>query len=551
MAIKSLGNGVTVVHSAALRVTDAPARRTRAARAAAPVSEMDAIVRALRDEEMALVKRVEITGNPRAKRGERAAGGDDVEVSVKLAADEDAVLLIEQNGEYHWELPDGTAIGARRAARAGGARARRKPRTVTFRVRARFGAAAGGTRRTRSARGLFGKVIALVLKFARKVVGALMIKRLEKDVKPGLVRISSTEPERWERVADNHHIPTPDGRRARVLLLVHGTFSSTVGSFSGLRHTPEGLAFLEAALRTYDVILGFDHRTLSELPEENAKQILARLNRIKWKESPEIDSIAFSRGGLVLRSLLEREVTGTKLETAWSNAVFVGCTNGGTLLAEPENWGKLVDVYTNLAAAAARGLSFVPQAKAFATILSVTIKGIGILVKYLASFIIDGGGVPGLSAMEPDGDVVTLLNSAAIPPTVALQYLAVTNDFEPSRAEKDGAAAQLPASWRMKLADGFIDQLMGEANDLVVNTAAMTTVGSAAFPGQVFALGANGRTIHTTYFRDPKVVSQLGTWLLPPEGDRKAGGRRRSSRKRSAPKRAAARRRPRRTAGKK
>jgi hypothetical protein len=153
--------------------------------------------------------------------------------------------------------------------------------------------------------------------------------------------------------------------------------------------------------------------------------------------------------------------------------------------------------------------------------------------------------------MEPDGDVVTLLNSAPTPPTVALQYLAITNDYEPSRAQADGSAAQLPASGRMKLADGFIDRLMGEENDLVVNTKAMTTVGSAAFPGQVEALGVNGRTIHTTYFLDPKVVSQLSTWLLPPApGERKAVGRRSSAGKRSAPNRDAARRRQRRAARK-
>jgi hypothetical protein len=296
-------------------------------------------------------------------------------------------------------------------------------------------------------------------------------------------------------------------------------------------------------IASYDVILGYDHRTLSEIPEENATQIINRLKRIKWKETPQVDAIAFSRGGLVLRTLLERELGESTLALDCRRAIFVGCTNGGTLLAEPENWGKLVDTYTNLAAAAARGISFVPQASAFATVLSVTIKIIGILVKYLASFIIDGGGVPGLAAMEPDGEVVTALNAGSVPNMGTTKYLAVTNDYEPSRAEADGSADLLPASWRMKLADGLIDRLMGEANDLVVNTEAMTTVGTGSFPGKTFALGKNGRTIHTTYFRDPRVVTQLGQWLQGDGGDdRKAGGTRRAASRKPAAKRGVRRR---------
>ena len=540
MPIRALGNGVTVVHGGAVTVSSAkPGARRARARSAGPATEVDAIVRALRQEDVTLVKRMEIKPKAGKARSLRAAN-DDVEVSVTVGGDEDAVLLVEQNGEYHWELPDGTSIGAERTRRRQRTRGVAKQRTVTFRVRARVSPAAGGGMRARGVRGIFGKVVALVLKFARKAVGGLVIKHLEKDVKPGLVRIASTEPEKWESLGDRDDIKLPDGRAPRVLLLVHGTFSSTMSSFGGLRHTREGLAFLEKAIKTYDVVLGYDHRTLSEIPEENATQIIDRLKRIKWKETPEVDAIAFSRGGLVLRTLLERELGESTLELDCRSAIFVGCTNGGTLLAEPENWGKLVDTYTNLAAAAARGLSFVPQAAAFATVLSVTIKCIGILVKYLASFIIDGGGVPGLSAMEPDGEVVTSLNAGSIPNVGTTKYLAVTNDYEPSRAEADGSADLLPASWRMKLADGLIDRLMGEANDLVVNTAAMTTVGTGAFPGKTFTLGRNGRTIHTTYFRDPKVVAQLGEWLLPggSGGERKARGRSRTAAKRATPRRA-------------
>ena len=573
MAVKSVGDGVTVAHPSTLRVTEGTTRRARgggrrARGAAPPLSELDAVIAALGEADVEVVKRLDITPAPlpRARRGEsrraRAPiGTQDVEVSVQLAPNEDAVILVVQDDEYHWELPDGTTIGARRQARARASEGgRRRPRTVTFRVAVRPPAEPPPARRARGAgapsrraRGIFGKAIALVLKFARRVVGELVIKQLEKKVKPGLVRVSSNDPESWDTLKDTDQLPMPADRPARVLLLVHGTFSSTVGSFSGLRHTPEGLAFLDAAMAHYDLILGYDHRSLSDVPADNAKQIVDRLARIRWNQPPEIDSIGYSRGGLVLRTMLERTAAGSALQANFGRAVFIACTNGGTLLAEPENWGKLVDVYTNLAAAATRGLVFVPQARAVATILTVTIKGIGLLVKYLASFIIDGGGVPGLSAMEPDGDVVTSLNARARPETLASEYLAVTNDYEPSKAEQDGSAALLPPSLRQKLSDGLVDRLMGEANDLVVNTKAMATVGSGEFPGRVFALGANGRTIHTTYFRDARVVAQLGAWLLDGAQPRERGmARRRATTRKGRAKRSAAKgsakRAPRKTA---
>jgi hypothetical protein len=38
--------------------------------------------------------------------------------------------------------------------------------------------------------------------------------------------------------------------------------------------------------------------------------------------------------------------------------VFIGCTNSGTALANPENWKAFLDLYTNLAVVAGRGLTF-------------------------------------------------------------------------------------------------------------------------------------------------------------------------------------------------
>ena len=86
---------------------------------------------------------------------------------------------------------------------------------------------------------------------------------------------------------------------------MHGTFSSTVGAYGALCATPFGRTFLEGALASYDLVLGYDHRTLSETPHGNAADLFEWLTGLRSVLPPRIDAISHSRGGLVLRSLVE------------------------------------------------------------------------------------------------------------------------------------------------------------------------------------------------------------------------------------------------------
>jgi len=79
------------------------------------------------------------------------------------------------------------------------------------------------------------------------------------------VHITDTDPSAWTRDGDQS-VPIRSDRATRILLMVHGTFSSTLGSFGSLGGTSEGKAFLKAAFRDYDVVIGWDHRTLSVSP---------------------------------------------------------------------------------------------------------------------------------------------------------------------------------------------------------------------------------------------------------------------------------------------
>jgi hypothetical protein len=541
-------SGIVITHPDSLTIDEAEApiappggaTRGKPARGAAhggpPADEAQALIAALRSQDMTIADQFEIAAPPAppaaatrgATRGSARAPAPSVQASVPLAPDEGAVILVEQGGEYRWHLPEreATPRGAARGATRGATRATRAPQAAVFTITIEAASAPGAPppAKTRGIGGIvtrlvIGKATAFVIKYATKVAVDLAIKKLESSIQPGLVLITKSDPTTWTLLADNAPVTVPNDRAARVLLLVHGTFSSTKGSYGGLGYNARGRTFLDAVLKSYDLVIGYDHYSLSVDPEANARAMLARLQSIAWAQPPMIDAVAYSRGGLVYRSLVELVLPGAKWDAKMGRAVFVGCTNNGTKLADPENWHTFVDLYTNLAVAVCRGASLVPQATVFATVMAELVKGVGAFVKYLASYAAsDEGGVPGIAAMDPDGAFVRRINQrqAGQPLPNASQYFAVTGDFRASDINPQ-ALNELPATLVGKLADGLVDHLMGESNDLVVNTASMTSIdadGSHIIKDR-FAFPASGSVYHTKYFWQDATADALTKWLLP------------------------------------
>jgi hypothetical protein len=88
----------------------------------------------------------------------------------------------------------------------------------------------------------------------------------------------------------------PEG--ARSLLLLHGTFSHANSAFRALT----GTDFFDRVRPLYDDrIYAFNHFSVSRTPEENAEQLLNGLPAGEYM----VDAITHSRGGLVLRNLVE------------------------------------------------------------------------------------------------------------------------------------------------------------------------------------------------------------------------------------------------------
>src|SRR5690606_5905127 len=197
---------------------------------------------------------------------------------------------------------------------------------------------------------LIGRVVAYVFRFVTgKALGAVA-RMMERHVQDALLRLDPEDLSRWGQVGPNLAASLPPDRPARVLLFVHGTFSSTVGSFVAWAASKEGGASLNRLVKSYDLVLGYEHRSLSVLPSDNAADLAARLEALGCPHPPKIDIVAFSRGGLVTRCFVEQALVKSKFECALGRIAFAACTLGGTELARSGNWRELVDRYTNLSA---------------------------------------------------------------------------------------------------------------------------------------------------------------------------------------------------------
>jgi hypothetical protein len=476
----------------------------------------DALARAFSQQEMELVDQVGVEAAAGATRTRALPGNLALDLNVPLAAQEDAAILLEQDGLYTWHFATETETAASLAPGTVRGVTAAPLRQARFRIALSSEPAGPALQRGVVGDFIRGKVQAFIFRFAARVVVGQAMKFLERKVRRGLVRVDGPDSAAWDLLGATP-LALPTTRPARILLLIHGTFSSTVGAYAALTATPWGREFLAAAHANYDAVLGFDHATLSEDPLENATELLAALQGLSWAHPPRFDVVAHSRGGLVLRSLLEHLLPLTAFEMKTERVIFVGVTNGGTLLAEPANWQALVDLYTNLALGATHLLGLLPPAKVLATVLEELVRGLGAFVKYCATTAVTDRLVPGLAAMAPSGDFVRRLNEEQVrqPSVEQSYYCAVTSEFRPRVLGGEHEPRELPARLLEWLGSGFMQALMREANDLVVHTVAMTQIdpGVGNYLKDTLAFGPNPQVYHTNYFVQPRVINALTRWL--------------------------------------
>ncbi|ELX09081.1 hypothetical protein Jab_2c11410 [Janthinobacterium sp. HH01] len=145
----------------------------------------------------------------------------------------------------------------------------------------------------------------------------------------------------WRQPATAAELAASRGRK--VLLFVHGVFSSIEGAFSGL----DADGTMRQLLARYDgQVYGYDHWTIAKTPQQNALDLLSHLPAdAGW----DVDIVCHSRGGLTVRSLLSAAphaeddvLAAIAAQRAGRIAnvgkvFFVAAANQGSPLASPED----------------------------------------------------------------------------------------------------------------------------------------------------------------------------------------------------------------------
>jgi len=264
----------------------------------------------------------------------------------------------------------------------------------------------------------------------------------------------------------------PPGGERRVLLYVHGFNSSTAGSGGG--------KFVPQLTAKYDAVLGYDHPTAGVSPLDNALELL---RMIPDDLQLAVDLIAHSRGGLVIRSLVELVDWRPKFRPV--HLLTAGSPHAGTRLAEPERWDRLVSIGMTLGswlATVGGGQFWAPQL-------------LELVLKAAAQSIFD---LPGIGAMTPGSEFLGQLNAAdAAGLDDRVRYAAVTSTFAISDVVQQG--------FRQAFTALAAQVFMGEPNDLVVHTASALAIDQPLrifVPEQQFRASVD----HGSYFQDAGVV---------------------------------------------
>lgn len=157
----------------------------------------------------------------------------------------------------------------------------------------------------------------------------------------------------WRQPATPAELAASRGRK--VLLFVHGVFSSIEGAFADL--AADGT--MQQLLARYDnQVFGYDHWTIAKTPQQNALDLLSHLPAdAGW----EVDIVCHSRGGLVVRSLLSTAphaadavlaaVAGRRAGriAKVGKVFFVAAANQGSPLASAEEIQHFLNVAAMLA----------------------------------------------------------------------------------------------------------------------------------------------------------------------------------------------------------
>lgn len=297
----------------------------------------------------------------------------------------------------------------------------------------------------------------------------------------------------------------------KVLLLIHGTFSNGESIVvSGLQSEFTGRQLLADAEKRYDLVLVYDHPTLSVSPMLNAFDLAALL-----RPSPAVlDIVCHSRGGLVARWFCEAYADAALKR----RVVFVGVPLAGTSLAAAPSLKNALDLLTNVADAL-RIAGDLAGANALFNAASGLLRVVGSVTgAVLNTALLDAAIalVPGLDAMSRVGNNQELtrlrMNTGSGDFTSGqVRYFAIRSNFEPQAIGWN--FLRLFSKPMARLGDWAADRVFDGPNDLIVDTVSMDEVADSRLIKVAHDFKTNERVHHTNYFVQPETVRAIRTSL--------------------------------------
>ena len=369
----------------------------------------------------------------------------------------------------------------------------------------------GGERRAGMRAALPGGSVVRQFAFERletsQVYSALI--GLDRTLTPDAVYTGSTG-NGLRRLRNGNLEPFADPGKAAgksVFLIIHGTFSKTDALIAnGFQKTAPGAKLLADAEKKYDLVLSFDHPTLSVSPMLNAFDLAALL-----RPSPaSIDIVCHSRGGLVARWFCEAYAD----PAVKRRVMFIGSPLAGTSLAAAPRLRSTLDLLTNIADVL-RGASDLASANplflAASGLLRVVSSVTGLVAK---TPILDAAIalVPGLDGQSRTGNNQELLRLRANSgnsdfTTGQLRYFAVQANFEPR--DIGWNFLRLFSKPLQRIGDLGADIIFSGHNDLIVDTGSMSEVADSRLVTIAHDFGTTDRVHHTNYFAQAETVQAV------------------------------------------
>lgn len=366
-------------------------------------------------------------------------------------------------------------------------------------------------------RGLLGKVVLKTLRFFKLDVAELAARKLAAKWEARTVNLAKGspsaelfrclakplvdedgKPQILQALQDSDKIPN----QQPVLLFLHGTASSTEGSFSELWEQPA--PYISKLFQSYKQhVYALEHKTLTAGPIQNALDLLAAL-----PEGARLHLVSHSRGGLIGEILcrgsrLEGEPFDAAEQAGWDvhrgdlaklneelrkkrvrveRFVRVACPARGTNLAS-----QRLDLYLSVL------FNLLQRVGGKVPVLGQALDLFSELILAIAKERSDPQVLPGLESMVPGSPLIRLINRPGV--RVGGEIRVIAGDIE------GGDLGSLFSTL-------LTDPLYQDDHDLVVNTDAMFG-GAEREAGRAFYFERGPGVSHFRYFQNPSTASRL------------------------------------------